>query len=199
MTTKPLIKRGITGATAAMALIGAASVNAEPSIHYARAPRKLPAPMTYGRAYPEASRTIVYDRPQAYGGYARTYVQPSCNTQQVVYEPTPTVATRVYTEPAYVTPTRVVRVTTPTRYYRTPSYRYYGHYRHGYPHHRAYRGYGYVSRHRHHGYGHRYSRGYGRHYYGHRYRGYRHGHHRSWGFGISAGRHGGGFSFHLGR
>ena len=200
---------------------------AEPPACYSDAPRVLPAPMEYGRAYRTADATIPYLERPTRVSYRRAYSEPVVDTTRVVttapaveYEE-PVVYTRTYYQPT----TEVYTYATPyygsygyvgASYYR-PSYRYGHHdgsygYRQGhhsyyrprhYTRHRSHRSYGHRS-HGYRSYGHRSS---GHRSYGHR--SYRGGssHHRShgsrWGFslGHSRGSHGrssGGFSFHYG-
>ena len=200
------------------------SAVAEPAPCYADAPRVLPAPMEYGRAYRATESTVTYTNRRSNVTYRRAYSEPVVETTRVVttapavqYEE-PVVYTRTYYQPT----TEVYTYATPyygsygyfgASYYR-PSYRYGNHGGTHYNrtnHHRSHHRSHVSTRHRSH-------RSYGHRSYGHRsvghgsygHRSYRsgHGHHRSsgrhWGFslGHSRGSHGGssrGFSFHYGR
>lgn len=210
---------------AASALAGIPnSANAEPPACYADAPRVLPAPMEYGRAYRTADATIPYEQRPTYVSYRRAYSGPVVKTRRVVTTTPPVEYDDAvgYTETDYLPATEGYAYASPyyrsygyvgARYYRP--YRRYASYGYGHGHRSHYRPRPYLRHRSHRYYG---NRSYGRRSYGHRSHGYRSYGHRSyrrgyggyrsrgssWGFGVGYARgpyggSSGGFSFHYGR
>ena len=174
---------------AAAVALNLGQANAEPSIHYANAPARLPAPITYETT--RHTTTVTRTESPTNVTYRRAYAAPTCTTREVVYE-TPVVR---YAEPVvytrtYHAPRRVLRINTGPYY---PPYRAYRHYGRG---HRAYRPL-YQPNRRHYPH-HAYARG----HRGHHYR--QHDRPRGWGISVGQsrgydGHRGGGFSFYLNR
>lgn len=132
----------ITGlVTAGLTVVSTNVGRAEPSPHYADAPRVLPAPISYGRPQHAPAEKITYTTPSSYTSYQRVYATPDrrngaeVRNERVVYttavvrEPRPVVVPRVYHEPRRVlhintgphyVPRRVYRYYRPNRYVRHP-------------------------------------------------------------------------------
>ena len=122
-------KKGIAAGLAVVlattaGIIKTEQVRAEPSIHYADAPAVLPAPITYETARITPSATVTYAESPTYVTYRRTYTQPSCTTQRVVY----TAPVVRYEEPViytrtYRAPRRVLHLSTAPYFYPRSVYR----------------------------------------------------------------------------
>ena len=166
---------------AAAVALNPGQANAEPSIHYANAPARLPAPITYETT--RHTTTVTRTESPTNVTYRRAYTAPTRTTREVVYE-TPVVRYQepvVYTR-TYNAPQRVLHISTGPYHYPRKIYR-----------------------------DHRRSRWHYRPWYRpHRLRPVHRWHHprrhlpRGWGFSVghSRGHHGhrgGGFSFYLNR
>lgn len=102
-----------------------AAVMAEPSVHYADAPRTQPAYMSYTRAYAGPSETITYADPPAYVSYRRAY-RPQARVEYVVGRAPASGYVETVSRRTCEVPSRVLHITTPA-YYSRPVYHRRGH------------------------------------------------------------------------
>lgn len=128
---------GLAVTAAGLIALGATSVSAEPSIHYAGRPAVLPAPVDYGTPYRAPATVIERTEDTGYASYRRTYSTPvrRCESTRVVYTSptvryeTPVYRGRTYYRPAYE---RVYRAPRRVVHVATPCYRGHHHKRHYY-------------------------------------------------------------------